>query len=77
LVVHRGPQCSTESGHNTEFTPIDGTLKVINSDRVSKWCPSASDCCLKAEKCVAPCSLPTSAGTLFVIGAAVVASPGH
>ena len=54
---------------NSEFTYVSSTsqIKVLNSDRVAKTCPDATNCCLVAKPCVHPCVLPMGWGALFLI----------
>ena len=54
---------------NSEFSYVSSTsqIKVLNSDRVAKTCPDATNCCLVAKPCVHPCVLPMGWGALFLI----------
>eukprot|EP01051_Picozoa_sp_SAG22_P019788 SAG22_NODE_3764_length_1538_cov_1.357192_1_plen_333_part_00 len=65
-----GATCTDFSGGalNSEFTfdKEHGHLKLLNTDRASALGCPAANCCLQAEPCVAPCSLPAGAGWTFV-----------
>ena len=65
-----GATCTDFSGGalNSEFSHDSKSrqLKLLNTDRADKLgCPAAS-CCLQAEPCVAPCTLPAGFGWIFI-----------
>ena len=64
-----GPTCPASGSLNSEFSYVSSTsqIKVLNSDRVAKTCPDATNCCLVAKPCVHPCVLPMGWGALFLI----------
>lgn len=66
-----GTTCTDFSGGalNSEFNYDEehGHLKLLNTDRAEALHCPAANCCLQAEPCVDPCTLPAGAGWTFVV----------